>query len=213
MIAECKECEEFVDGDVVGSYIQSVEGSDLSFLYSLLRCPNCTHPMVTLQLNDGSGWEPPTRIYPAEPLINIGSIPVPIAMAYKEARTCLKAKAYTATAIMCRKVLEGITEEHGIKSRNLAGGLREMRDQGIIDSLLFEWADALRVSGNEAAHETGVPISAEDARDILEFTNALMEYVFILRVKFEEWKVRKESRKAENLELASLLSEPDPGPE
>jgi hypothetical protein len=92
---------------------------------------------------------------------------------------------------MCRKTLEGICEAHKITSRNLATSLKEMKDQGIIENRLFEWADALRISGNEAAHSVTVSISAQDARDILEFTNALLEYVFTFQDKFEEFKKRR----------------------
>lgn len=50
------------------------------------------------------------------------------------------------------------------------------------------------ISGNEAAHDVNVTISAEDARDILEFTNALLEYVFTFRDKFEEFKKRRANK-------------------
>jgi hypothetical protein len=35
--------------------------------------------------------------------------------------------------------------------------------------------------GNEAAHGVELAISAEDARDTLEFTDALIQYVFTYR--------------------------------
>jgi len=54
-------------------------------------------------------------------------------MAYSEAHACFKAKAYTATAIMCRKTLEGIADENKITVRNLATALKEMKDKGIIE--------------------------------------------------------------------------------
>ena len=95
---------------------------------------------------------------------------------------------------MCRKTLEGICVEHGTKGGNLVSALKELKDKGIIEIRLFEWADALRISGNEAAHDVNVTISAEDARDILEFTNALLEYVFTFRDKFEEFKNRRSSK-------------------
>ena len=97
---------------------------------------------------------------------------------------------------MCRKTLEGIAKEHGVTSNNLVGALKEMRDKGIIENRLYEWADALRTSGNEVAHDVDITISAQDAKDILEFTNALLEYVFTFREKFEKWKARRESKKA-----------------
>ena len=55
-------------------------------------------------------------------------------------------------------------------------------------------SDALRISGNEAAHDVNVTTSPEDARDILEFTNALLEYVFTFRDKFEEFKKRRSGK-------------------
>jgi len=49
-----------------------------------------------------------------------------------------------------------------------------MKDKELIDNSLFEWSDSLRVAGNEAAHGVGVAIAQEDAKDILEFTNAIL---------------------------------------
>jgi hypothetical protein len=124
------------------------------------------------------------------------AIPGSIRLAYEEARTCFRAKAYTATAIMCRKTLEGIAEEHKVTIRNLASALKEMKDKGVIESRLYEWADALRISGNEAAHGVSTSISPQDAKDILEFTNALLEYVFTFQERFKQFKERRGISKA-----------------
>jgi hypothetical protein len=121
-------------------------------------------------------------------------LPAPLKSAYSEAISCFKSKAYTATAIMCRKTLEGICVEHGAKGNNLVSNLKELKDNGVIENRLFEWADALRISGNEAAHDVTVTTSPEDARDILEFTNALLEYIFTFRDKFEEFEKRRSSK-------------------
>jgi hypothetical protein len=119
------------------------------------------------------------------------AIPTALRFAYAEAHACFRAKAYTATAIMCRKTLEGIADESKISARNLVSALKEMKNKGIIENRLYEWADALRISGNEAAHGVHTQLSREDARDILEFTHALLEYVFTFQEKFEQFKKRK----------------------
>ena len=41
------------------------------------------------------------------------------------------------------------------------------KDDGIIEKRLYEWADALRTVGNEAAHDVGADVSRDDARDLL----------------------------------------------
>lgn len=89
---------------------------------------------------------------------------------------------------MCRKTLEGICAEHGVKGNDLVKSLKDLKDKGIIENRLYEWADALPISGNEAAYDVNATISSEDAQDVLEFTNALLEYIFTFRDKFEELK-------------------------
>ena len=66
-----------------------------------------------------------------------------------------------------------------------------MKERGIIEPRLFEWADALRIAGNETVHDVTVTVSKEDARDMIEFTNALLEYVFTFQDRFEQFKRRR----------------------
>jgi len=179
MILECKRCEALVNAEPVAKYI--VEDEFLPTTYSFLRCPKCSGPFLTDE-DDFSGLislfpQPDTRVNP--------NLPEPLKAACEEATSCFKSKAYTATAIMCRKTLEGICIEHGATGRTLVASLKELKDKGVIENRLYEWADALRISGNEAAHDVNVTISADDAKDIIEFTNALLEYVFTFRDKFD----------------------------
>ena len=195
MIIECIGCEALVDAKLVASYEYSDPDAPPG-KYSFLKCPKCESPSLTVQENyTGEDWEEPYRLYPPqENQLNL-SIPAPIRSAYAEARSCFKAKAYTAAAIMCRKTLEAICAEHKATEKNLVSALKEMKEKGVIESRLYEWADALRISGNEAAHDVSVTVSAEDARDVLEFANALLEYVFTFRDKFEEFKERRSKKK------------------
>ncbi len=96
---------------------------------------------------------------------------------------------------MCRKTLEGIVDEKKIVAKNLAAALKEMKENGIIENRLYEWADILRITGNEAAHEVNVHLSQQDARDILEFTHALLEYIFTFQEKFNQFQNRQSRSK------------------
>lgn len=196
MLVECQYCEAIVDGEVIAGYDDYEEESGMAGKYSFLKCPKCARPFIMLQVDDGPGWDEPVRLYPPRDEGISLAIPNPIRLAYEEARACFRVKAYTATAIMCRKTLEGIAEEHKITVRNLASALKEMRDKGVIESRLYEWADALRISGNEAAHGVNLSISPQDAKDILEFTIALLEYVFTFQDRFEQFKKRRGKLKA-----------------
>lgn len=194
MILECKNCQALVNADFVANYDYTYTFSDLSDLparYELLKCPICQNPFLidSDQLTDGYLvlYPPPdNRVNP--------NFPASLKSAYGEAISCFNSKAYTATAIMCRKTLEGICTEHGITGNNLVKNLKELKDKGIIESRLYEWADALRISGNEAAHDVRVTVSYEDAKDVLEFTNALLEYIFTFRDRFEQFKQRRANK-------------------
>jgi hypothetical protein len=166
----------------------------------LVSCPRCHSPMLAYQ-ESGFGWDipagefgpKPERIFPARERDLHPSVPKPIQQAFTEARTCFRAKVFTAAAIMCRKTLEGICSEHGVKSSGtLAAQLKKLKEIGVIENRLFEWVDELRTMGNDAAHDIKVVVSRDDARDTLEFTEALIEYVFTYRHKFQEFKKRRE---------------------
>jgi len=193
MLAECSACEATVNTTIIGSYEADYEDEPPG-KYSLGKCPRCSRPILLAQTDWGRGWVDLYQLYPAQQKINHG-LPQSIRTTYTEALGCYKSKAYIATAIMCRKTLEGICAEHGIQERNLSTSLRKMKEIGVIESRLFEWADALRLEGNDAAHNVSASVSPEDARDLLEFTNALLEYVFTFRDKFEAFKKRRIKKK------------------
>jgi len=187
MILECKRCEALVNAEPIAKYVDNDSPEALATTYSLLRCPKCRGPFLT---DEDEVWGL-TCLYPQPDMRVNPDLPAPLKAAYEEAAACFKSKAYTATAIMCRKTLEGICVEHGATGRTLVASLKELKDKGVIENRLYEWADALRISGNEAAHDVNVTISAADAKDIVEFTNALLEYVFTFRDKFEAFKKRR----------------------
>jgi hypothetical protein len=83
-------------------------------------------------------------------------------------------------------VLLGETENNG----TLAKRLRRLRDSGKIDARLYSGANQLRMVRNDAAHDLSVVVSKDDARDCLEFVEAISVNVFVLDRKFQEFTKR-----------------------
>jgi hypothetical protein len=120
------------------------------------------------------------------------SVPEKIAESYQEAARTLSVDAPTATAIMCRRTLEGICSHYEAKGNNLSKKLVWLKDQGKIDERIFEWSNSvLRSLGNDAAHKVDEVISSEDAEAALEFTRAIIEYLFVFTAAFEKFKERR----------------------
>jgi hypothetical protein len=92
---------------------------------------------------------------------------------------------------MCRKCLEAVCKTFEAHGSDLSKRLFSLSEAGHIDSRLLGWAHEIRLFGNEAAHDTEAPVTKEDARDILDFTEAILIYVFSLTKRFDSLKARR----------------------
>ncbi|MFJ8729970.1 DUF4145 domain-containing protein [Streptomyces bauhiniae] len=111
----------------------------------------------------------------------------------REARACFAAKLYTATAVMVRRTLEGMCVDQGTGKKPLFAALGELRDANKIEGRLFDWAQALRVLGNQGAHFSKEAVGREDAGDALELAEALLDYIYVFTAKYAEFQRRRES--------------------
>jgi hypothetical protein len=195
MVTECRHCQAVVDGIEVASYETFDDDSHVPVKFTLAKCPRCAAPLLLVQEQWGDRWDKPSRIFPVRDDLVGFSVPKPIRNAFAEAARCLNAKSFTAAAIMCRRTLEGVCADHKVDGSSLQRRLAALRDSGIIEGRLFQWADELRLVGNEAAHEVSVEVSPQDASDTLDFTRAVLEYVYTFRDQFQRFQQRR--KKAE----------------
>jgi len=199
----CPNCDVAVPALTAGAF-STRDDADVETEHLLLKCKECASPFLVRRygyyMGGAIGWayDPLTVLYPAERSLD-ASVPKSIAKSYEEAGACAGASAFTACAIMCRRTLEAICAHHGIVQGNLDKKLKKLRDDGVIEKRLFEWADSLRLVGNEAAHDVESEVHKEDARDLLDFTRALVEYIFTFTENFKKFTERRAARRAEVL--------------
>ncbi len=72
-------------------------------------------------------------VYSASPRSMSSAVPEELQSCFQEARSCYQVRAYTASAIMCRRTLELLAIERGINERSLDKALRKLQDAGHID--------------------------------------------------------------------------------
>jgi hypothetical protein len=199
MIIDCPSCESKVDAKLLAEKEDDQsEYSDPSKTV-FLECPLChgclvgSQDMVQVDY-DEYDWSAVRRLWPQPAVVLDFGIPKITRKSLEEAKKCLTVHAYSASAVMCGRAIEGICAEHKTKSKNLAGGLTELRDSHIIDQRLYEWGNSLREMRNIGAHATDEDVSREDARDLFEFAVAISEYVFVLSAKYEEFKSRQKAK-------------------
>jgi hypothetical protein len=200
-IIECPDCESKVTANVIAIKEYSPdENYSYPHCVYFLECPACHRTIVghsDLVQVDFDEWEyeNPTRLWPEQQKILDGNIPTLVRKSIEEATKCYKAAAYSACAVMCGRSLEALCKEHGTKNWELAKGINELKDKGIIDGRLFDWSEALRDRRNIGAHANEEDISKEDAGDVLDFTIAICEYVYVLTRKYEKFRKRETKKK------------------
>ncbi len=197
MIIECPYCESRVDGQHKGEHESYDPHEDpYAFKAVLVQCPVCNSALLggteLIQTGvDDYEWSQLTRLWPKQESHVDWNIPDIARNSIVETRICYKAKAYSASVVMSGRTLEGVCKHHSVKSKTLAKGLAELKDNGVIDDRLFSWSEALRKHRNIGAHATDEKISKEDAKDLLDFASAICEYVFVLNEKFNRFMDRQ----------------------
>jgi Domain of unknown function (DUF4145) len=196
LIIECPHCESKVNGEVKGEVPINDDEYPFPVKVVLVSCPVCQNPLLgmteLIQVGeDKFEWDNLHRQWPAQEGQIDRTIPDIARLSLIEAKVCFKAKAYSACAVMCGRTIEGVCVHHDAKIKTLANGLKALKETGVIDTRLYNWGDALRTHRNLGAHATTEKVSKEDARDLLDFSIAICEYVFILNEKFKRFQARQ----------------------
>jgi Domain of unknown function (DUF4145) len=195
----CPHCEKVANALIVGVAVWNgtVDGvpEEPPVEWSLVQCDRCHIASVQVRSDDGlpNGFDDdePVIVYPEKRRLSY-DVPPPLREQWAEACKCFDAKAYTAAVVMVRRLLEATCADQGAAKRTLAASLKDLRERGLINGVLVEWADALRALGNEEAHYTGTSVKREDAEDALAFAEALVDYLYVLHQRFEQYKWRRE---------------------
>jgi hypothetical protein len=189
-------------GRAHGSYQRlSPGGSWWGSEYTLMECTGCGGPFVVESSSpayndfgefDDNCWSSPQQVLPQIDEIVDVSVPKAIANSYIEARRCLRGRNYTAAVLMARRTVEILCKHFDAAGRDLKARLQSLKTQAILDSRMHSWADdVLRALGNRGAHDVE-DVDADDAADALEFTKAIVWYVFVFNAAFDRHMARRE---------------------
>ncbi|WP_324787115.1 DUF4145 domain-containing protein [Streptomyces sp. H51] len=194
ILATCSTCDQVVMAVVEGAMIESNPEKDFPTLLQLARCSKCGDGVLVLEEDYGNGWDgDPITVWPNTQRMLSWLIPEPLRRQHEEAHRCFSVKAYTATVVMVRRTLEGVSIDQGVTKRApLIRMLEELKESGKIDGRLLEWSQALRLLGNEGAHYSDKPVTQDDATDALALAEALMDYLYVYTAQFEKFKQRRE---------------------
>jgi uncharacterized protein DUF4145 len=153
--------------------------------WRILQCPACKNPTLHQLLGPGDergGWddEPYATVwYPQEKTMS-RDLPQDVAIAYREARR-IAPLSPSACAVMMGRTLKTICRREGAVGRNLQQRLENLATSGHIPDTLGTMAQQLRQIRNLGAHAdaTGDEVKESDIPVILDFMDAILEYLYV----------------------------------
>jgi hypothetical protein len=160
-------------------------------------CDNCGRPVCGITMVGSRADAPPlvwpetvtTKTYP--------DVPKAIAAAASEAHQALGALAPLASVAMARATVEATAKERGIAKGNVQSKIDQLAKDGHISEAMRLAAHEIRFAGNEAAHGDLVdePISIDDATEIVDLMDAILERVYQEPAKVARVRASREARR------------------
>lgn len=186
----CPNCRKHVLAREAAHVIYNDGPAAPNWRYSILICDECGGPLV-IYGEDGHSFTEPIWLYPSVDELS-DRIPAQLRVELAEAKVLSLSGHNLPAVLLCGRVLEGLAVLHSVQERSLLKSLERMQAEGLISVEMLEWAQALRVLRNVAAHfGTHDEISTEDVDDAIALTEAILEHVYLFAHRFRAFKARR----------------------
>jgi hypothetical protein len=121
--------------------------------------------------------------------------PEAIGRFWLQAKRNLKDRNWDAATVMARSALQLALRSHNAKGANLKQEIDDLASKGILPPIMQEWSHNVRELGNDSAHPNPdqQPTNPRDASDIVGFLDFLLEYLYTLPKKINEYQSRKDA--------------------
>ncbi|MCG7867500.1 MAG: DUF4145 domain-containing protein [Candidatus Thiodiazotropha taylori] len=112
-----------------------------------------------------------------------------------QAKRNLKDENWDAAALMARSALQIALRDHDATGKNLYQEIDDLAEKRVLPPIMQEWSHNVRELGNDSAHpkpeqEATNPI---DAKDIVQFLDFLLEYLYTLPKRISDYREREGS--------------------
>lgn len=168
--------------------------------FEVLKCTNCAGFVHVLWSASGSGGRHGLHDYRVLPWpLEIKEAPEhwpkEVQRLWLQASRSLSSENWDATVVMARSALQVALRDQEAVGSNLKQEIKDLASKGLLPPIMREWSDEVRLLGNDSAHpEIGSEgASPEDAKDVVEFLDYLLEYLYDVPKRINEFRRRKEN--------------------
>lgn len=156
-----------------GNLVASQEGFHHMFAgesQHIYICPHCHKP--TFFDSDDS------QMPGVAPGNEVAYLPENIKRLYWEARNCVTVGAFTASVLVCRKLLMHIAVAQGAQEgQRFEYYVDHLSNMGFVPPNGRPWVDYIRKKGNEANHEISL-MRQTDAEELITFLEMLLKLIY-----------------------------------
>lgn len=131
--------------------------------------------------------------------------PADIGRYWLEAKRGTLVSNWESAAVMARSALQMALRAKGATGGNFHQEIDSLTKIGVLPPLMNEWAKEVKALGNESAHpEPGqAPANPEDVRDIIQYLEFLLEYLYDLPHQIDKYRKRRSGRLSNSVEPGS----------
>lgn len=118
--------------------------------------------------------------------------PEDVGRCWLQGKRNLKDGNWDAAALMARSALQLALREQGAQGDNLKQEIKDLVDRSLLTKIIGEWSENVRTLGNNSAHPMPgqAATNAQDAKDIVQFLDFLLEYLYTLPKKINDYRER-----------------------
>lgn len=170
--------------------------------FDTLECGNCKgYVMALWSAGEYSGGLYNYKVLPWP--LHIDSFPQhwpdDVGRYWLQAKRSLKDENWDAAALMARSALQVALRDQKAKGKSLKDEIIDLASKGILPPIIKDWSDEVRELGNDSAHPkpNQPPTNPNDANDIVEFLDYLLEYLYTLPHQIDQYRERRKEKKAD----------------
>ena len=111
-----------------------------------------------------------------------------------QAHDSLVRENYDAAIVIARSALLFVVRDKGAKGKTLFDQIDDLANRGVLHPMMKDWAHEVRLLANDSAHpDAPIPahVKPEDAKDILNFLDLILLYLYDLPKQIENYRQRK----------------------
>jgi hypothetical protein len=193
----CAFCLEQGNFETVAHFVKRNPQSGKTLNFDTLKCGNCAGYVMVLWSASQRGlggmhnytvlpWSKRLEKHPDH-------WPKAVGRHWIQAHRSLTDESWDAAADMARSSMQAAMRDQGAVGKRLVEEIDDLAGKGLLPPLMKDWSHEVRELGNDSSHpEPDDPKGTDpkDARDIVNFLDYLLEYLYDLPKRIENYRAR-----------------------